>query len=98
MMIAGCEDVVARDFDHACQLSERRAFVVISVAKTEVNAVPLIIKLWMPGPCLLDKFGNVFHLFLIFGSKPLEAIGIVNKTRLCFLSHEVDYLGENCLC
>src|SRR6266498_3018752 len=95
MMIAGCEDVVARDFDHACQLSERRAFVVISVAKTEVNAVPLVIKLWMPGPCLFDKFGNVFHLFFILGSEAFETIGIVDKTGLCFLCHVVDYLSED---
>ena len=96
-MITGRKDVVARDSDQACQLSKRCAFVVIGMAETEVNAVPLIIKLWMPGPCFLDKFGNLFHLFLIFGSKALEAIGIVNKTRSCFVSHEVDDLGENWL-
>ena len=28
-------------------------------------------------------------------SKTFEAIKIVNKTRLCFLSHEVDYLSED---
>ena len=96
-MIAGREDVVARDFDQACQLSECRAFVIIGVAKTQVNTVPLVIKLWMPGSCLLDKFGNVFHLFFIFGREAFETIGIVDKTRLCFLSHIVDYFGEDWL-
>src|SRR4026209_462721 len=96
-MIASREDVVARDFDQACQLSERRAFVVIDVAKAQVNTVPLVIKLWMPGSCLLDKSGNVFHLFFIFRSKTFEPIRIINKTCLRFLSHEVDYLGEHSL-
>src|SRR4026208_261793 len=96
-MIASREDVVARDFDQACQLSERRAFVVIDVAKAQVNTVPLVIKLWMPGSCLLDKSGNVFHLFFIFGCEAFETIGIVDKTGLCFLSHVVDDFSEDWL-
>src|SRR4030095_5345859 len=96
-MIAGREDVVARDFDQACQLSERRSFVIISMTKTEVNTVPLIIKLWVPGPCLFDKFGNAFHLFFVLGCKPFEPTRIIDKTGLCFLSHIVDYLGEDWL-
>ena len=65
------------------------------MAKTQVNAVPLVIKLSMRGPGLFDKSGNVFHLFFIFGREAFETIGIVNETRLCFSSHVVDYLGEN---
>ena len=57
-MIAGREDVVARDFDQASQFSQRRAFVVIGMAKTQINTVPLVIKLGMCGACLLDKFSN----------------------------------------
>ena len=94
-MIAGREDVVARDVDQARQLSQRRPFVVIGVAKTQVNAIPLVIKFWMRGPGLFDKSGNVFHLFFIFGREAFETIGIVNETRLCFLSHVVDYLSED---
>ena len=96
-MIAGREDVFAPDFDQARQLSERRAFVVIGVAKTQVNAVSLVIKLWMPGSCLLDKFGNVFHLFFTFGREAFETIGIVDKTGLCFLTHVVDDFSEDWL-
>src|SRR5206468_10952569 len=94
-MIAGREDVVARDFDQACQLSQRRAFVVVGMAKTQVNTVPLIIKLWMRGPGLFNKSGNALHLFFIFGGEAFETIGIVDKTSLCFLSHEVDYFSQD---
>src|SRR6266496_2840635 len=94
-MIASREDVVTRDFDQACQFSQRRALVVIGMAKTQVNTVPLVIKLWMRGAGLFNKSGNVFHLFFIFDSESLETIGIVDKTGLCFLSHEVDYFSQD---
>src|SRR4030095_2263864 len=94
-MITGREDVVARHFDQACQLSQRGAFVIIGMAKTEIDASLLIIKFWMPGTRPLDKLGDPLHFFLAFRSKTFEAIRIINKTRLCFLSHEVDYLSED---
>src|ERR1043166_5571162 len=94
-MIAGREDVVARNFDQTCQLSEHRAFVVIRVAKAEVNAVSLVIKLWMPSSSLLNKLGDPIHFFLAFGSKTFETIRIVNKTRFCYLSHKVDHLSKD---
>src|SRR4030095_1178418 len=96
-MITGREDVVARHFDQACQLSQRGAFVIIGMAKTEIDAVPLIIKFWMPGSRPLDKLSDPLQFFLAFRSKTFEAIRIVNTTRLCFLSHEVYYLGEDWL-
>ena len=45
VMIARREDLFARDIDQAGKLSERRAFVVIGMTKTQVNRVALVIEL-----------------------------------------------------
>src|SRR5215831_9229192 len=95
VMIAGREDFIARDTDQACQLSKGRALVVVGVAKTEIDAVSLIIKFWMASPHLLNELRNLLHFFLAFRSKTFEAIGIVNETGLRFLCHKIDYLGEH---
>jgi hypothetical protein len=42
-MITRREDVFSRDFDQARQLGERRTLMVIGMAKTQINCVPLVI-------------------------------------------------------
>ena len=84
------------DFDQTCQFSERRAFVVISVAKTQVNPVALVIKLRMARLVLARmKFGNVFHLFFTFGGEAFETFGVVDQTGFCFLRRVVDDFSED---
>src|SRR5260370_40849116 len=47
---------------------------------------------------LLDKFGDALHFFVVFRDETFETFRMVNKTRFCFLHHEVDHFGEDRLC
>jgi len=48
-MVARRENVFARNLQEARQLGERRAFVVISVTKTQIDCVPLVIQVRVLG-------------------------------------------------
>src|ERR1700688_5023081 len=52
--------------------------MVISVTKSKVNPVPLVIKLRVLRSRLLDKFGDALHLCLVFRCKTLKAYEIHN--------------------
>src|SRR5205823_11680427 len=61
MVIASRENVFARDIQQTRQLSERRAFVVISVTKTQVNPIPLVIELRMARTRLPNEVRDAVH-------------------------------------
>src|SRR4029453_5461423 len=52
----------------------------------------------MPGARLLDKIRNALHFLVVLRDETFETLRIVDKTRLCFLGHEVDNLSEHGLC
>src|SRR5205809_3073702 len=95
MMVARRENVFARNLQEARQLGKRRAFVVISVTKTQINCVALVIQVRVLGSRSFDKFDDAFHFFIVLCHKPLETLGIVNKTRLRFSIHEIDDFGKD---
>src|SRR6266496_217168 len=89
------ENVFARNFQEARQLSERRAFMVISVTKPQVNRVTLVIQVWVLGSRSFDKLYDALHFFFILCYKPLEALSLVNKTRVCFPVHEIYHFRQD---
>ncbi len=94
-MVARRENVFASNFQQACQFGERRAFVVISMTKTQINCVALVIQVRVLGSRSFDKFDDAFHFFTVLCHKPLETLGVVDKTRLRFSVHEIDDFGKD---
>ena len=95
MMIARRENIFASNFQKTRQLRQRRPFVVIGVAKTQVNRVQLIIQVRVRSSRSLDKFGDALHFFIVFRNETFEPFRMVNQTRFCFFRHELDYFGED---
>src|SRR6266436_3998110 len=95
MMVARRENVFSRNPQEARQLGERRAAVVISVTKTQINCVPLVIQVRVLGSRTFDKLNDARHFFIILCHKPLETLGLVNKTRLRFSVHEIHDFGKD---
>src|SRR6266481_6625168 len=89
MMVARRENVFARNLQEARQLGERRPFVVISVTKTQINCIPLVIQGRALGSRTFDKLDDPLHFFIALCHKSLETFGVVNKTRFRVLVHEV---------
>ena len=77
MMIPRCEDVLTRDIQQTRKLSQRRAFVIIGVTKTQINCVALIIQLRVSCSRPLNKFGNAVHFLVIFRDETFETFGMV---------------------
>src|ERR1041385_8399222 len=69
--------------------------MVISVTKSQVNPVPLVMKLRVLRSYLLDKFGDALHLCLVFRCQPLKAVGIVQEARFRFSTYEINNFHEN---
>jgi hypothetical protein len=65
------------------------------MTKTQVNSVPLIIQLRMPGLRLPDKIRDALYLLFAFGSQPFKSRQIVEETRFCLFRHEIHKLGQN---
>src|SRR5436190_10031296 len=94
-MIAGGENVFARDVDQTCKLSERRAFVIIRVTKTKINRVALIIKLRVLAARAFDELDDTIHFSLIFRSQTFQALREVKQLGLRVLVYEIDYFGQD---
>src|SRR6266496_3638550 len=95
MMVAGRENVFPRNPQEARQLGERCAFVVISMTKTQINCVPLVIQVRMLGSRSFNKLGDARHFFIVLCHKPLETLGVVNKTRFRVSVHEIHDFGKD---
>src|SRR6266404_7221626 len=95
MMVARRENVFSRNLQEARQLGERRAFVVISVTKTQINGIPLVIQGRVLGSRPFDKLDDPLHFFIALCHKSLETLGVVNKTRFRVLVHEIHDFGKD---
>src|SRR5437868_13419329 len=69
--------------------------MVISVAKAQVNRVPLIMKLRLLRPRPIDEFRDAIQLFLVLGYEPFQSGAVVKQSRLCFLIHKIDDLSQD---
>ena len=78
MMIAGGENVIARDLDQARELGQGCAFVIIGVAKSKINRVALIIELRFFRARLFDEFHDAVHFLVAFGSQAFQSLGVIN--------------------
>ena len=94
-MIAGGESLFARDFDQALQFRESCAFVIIGMAKPEVNRVVLIIKIRMRGARFVDELNDARQLFLILRDQALRSVCFVDDARAGLLVHEIEHFREN---
>ena len=94
-MIARRENVFARNLDQAGKFGQGRAFVIIGVAKPEINRVALIVKLrfGIAGP--LNELNNAVHFRLVFGPQTFEPLGVIKQLRSRLLSDEIDNLGQS---
>ena len=95
VMVTRGENIFARHFDQARQLGQRRAFVVIGVAKTQIYRVALVVELRMIRARVFDELGNPVHLFVTAGDQAFQALGLIDQTRFCLLIHKIDHLGED---
>src|SRR5437773_4294094 len=95
MMVARRENVFARNLQEARQLGERRAFVVINVTKTQIDCVPLVIQVRVLGSRFFDKRDDARDFFIVLCHKPLETLGVVNKTRLRVSVYEIHDFGKD---
>src|SRR5436309_366902 len=95
MMVARRENVFSRNLQEARQLGERRAFVVISMTKTQIYCVPLVIQVRVLASRSFDKLDDALHFFIALCHEPLEAVGLVNKTRLRPSIHEIHDFGQH---
>src|SRR2546421_1704840 len=69
--------------------------MVISVAKAQVNRVPLIMKLRLFGPRPIDEFRDAIQLFLVLGYEPFQSGAVVKQSRLRFLIYKIDDLSQD---
>jgi hypothetical protein len=95
MMVARRENVFSRNLQEARQLGERRAFMVISVTKTQINCIPLVIQVRVLGSRSFDKLEDPPHFLIALCHKSLETLGVVNKTRFRVLIHEIHDFGKD---
>ncbi len=91
-VIAGGEGLLARNFEQPLQFREGRAFMVIRVAKTQVNGVVLVVEFWMRGARFVDEFDDARHFFLVLRDQTLRAVCVVQDARACFAFYELDHL------
>src|ERR1700682_3055889 len=94
-MIAGRENVFARDVEQTSKLSERGAFVIIGVTESEEDGVALIIELRLFPARVFDELGDALHFFLARGDESRWALGFINDARFRFLIHKIDNLSED---
>ena len=94
-MIAGSENVFARDLDQAPELSQCRALVVIGVTKAQINGVALIMKLGLLPPCLLDELRYAVHFLFALRDQACRTFRLVNDARLRFFIHKVDHFRQH---
>ena len=94
-MIARRENVFARNTQKTGQLAERCSFVIISVTKTQINCVALVIQLRMLGPRSFDKVRDALHFFVVLRNQTFEPFAIVKETRFSFLSYEIHELSND---
>src|SRR6266436_770463 len=95
MMVARRENVFSRNPQEARQLGERRALVVISVTKTQINCIPLVIQVRVLGSRSFDKLDDARHFFIVLCHKPFKTLGVVNKTRLGSSVYEIHDFGKD---
>src|SRR6516225_1820567 len=95
MMVARRENVFSRNLQEARQLGERRTFVVVSVTKTQVNCILLVIQVRVLGSRSFDELDDARHFFIVLCHKSLETLGVVNKTRLRVSVHEIHDFGKD---
>src|SRR5262249_52113848 len=94
-MIPSCEDVFPRNVQQTRKLSQRRPLVVIGVTKTQINPIALVSQLGMARTRPLDKIRYTIHLFLAFGGKPFDSLGIVNQTRFGLIRNEIHEFSKD---
>ena len=69
--------------------------MVISVTKTQINCVALVIQFRVLGSRLFNKLGDAPHFFVVLCDKAFKTLGgVVNKTRLRLSRHEIHHFGE----
>src|SRR5438270_8254599 len=71
------------------------AFVVIGVAKTKVDSVPLIIELRLSSTHLVDESGNAIHFFLVLCDDSFDTFAQIEHPRVGVLVDEINNLTQN---
>src|ERR1043166_2676463 len=94
-MITGGKNVVPRDTDQASELGQGRAFVIVGVAKAQIDGIALIMEFRLFRARLLDELRNPVHLFVIRRDQTFQTFGMINQARFCFLIYKIDNLGED---
>src|SRR5689334_10328725 len=94
-MIAGGENVFARDADQTSELWQRGAFVVVGMTETQINRVALVMEFRPRIARLLDEFYDSVHLRFVFRAQTFETLGVIKQLSFCFLRYKIDNLGED---
>jgi hypothetical protein len=95
MVIARGEDLLARHINQPAKLRQRRAFMIIGVAKTQPDRVPLIMKLRVRLAHAIDELRDPIHLLLALCNETFRRAAEINDPSAGFLFHELENLSQN---
>ena len=95
VMVASGENVFARNVDQPRELGQRCAFVIIGMAKPEINSVALIIELRLLRARPFDEFNDAVHFFVTICPQAFQPLRVINQLGFGFLGHEIDDFGQN---